>query len=499
MSQQLERHRARPPTAGSAGMAHGRNVAGDAASAAAPRRSALEFERLARDIMRVQLARREDGRQGAACRTASTAPSTPRRRSPSTTPSCASSTTCRPTCRPASPARARPTAPSCASPTPPAPRAPTPRPTCAASRCGCRCPTSEAHDLLMTNFPVSHARDARQFVEFARATAGGPRRRWCAASLRLVAAVRPARDGPHAPQRDERPAAHRHERRHRDLLEPRRDPLGRRPRRALPAAPGARHAARAEPADGRPELPVDARPRADSPRGDVRFELCVQRYVDEARDARSRTPRSSGRSASRRARARRGADDRAARPRLGRRAARGAAPIDAPGLQPVEHHRRVPPARQSQPGAQGGLRRRASAHRAGLPLADAARRSATTSSARAARAVFVAINRVVAVAPAAAAARACSTSTRFRHVLRTHNLIDTEPREAPPTARPVPPAAAGRGRRALARTLDGTRQRPLGAADGRRRRRPSAATCRRVYRPDLFDEPNPVDGQPASC
>jgi hypothetical protein len=32
----------------------------------------------------------------------------------------------------------------------------------------------ESHDLLMTNFPVSHARDARQFVEFARATAGGP-------------------------------------------------------------------------------------------------------------------------------------------------------------------------------------------------------------------------------------------------------------------------------------------------------------------------------------
>jgi len=30
------------------------------------------------------------------------------------------------------------------------------------------------HDLLMTNFAVSHARDARQFVEFARATAGGP-------------------------------------------------------------------------------------------------------------------------------------------------------------------------------------------------------------------------------------------------------------------------------------------------------------------------------------
>ena len=31
----------------------------------------------------------------------------------------------------------------------------------------------EQHDLLMTNSPVSHARDARQFVEFAVATAGG--------------------------------------------------------------------------------------------------------------------------------------------------------------------------------------------------------------------------------------------------------------------------------------------------------------------------------------
>src|SRR5688500_15057232 len=30
----------------------------------------------------------------------------------------------------------------------------------------------EGHDLLMTNFPVSHARNARQFVSFAQATAG---------------------------------------------------------------------------------------------------------------------------------------------------------------------------------------------------------------------------------------------------------------------------------------------------------------------------------------
>ena len=33
---------------------------------------------------------------------------------------------------------------------------------------------ADVHDLLMTNFPVSHARNARQFVEFAQATAGRP-------------------------------------------------------------------------------------------------------------------------------------------------------------------------------------------------------------------------------------------------------------------------------------------------------------------------------------
>ena len=32
----------------------------------------------------------------------------------------------------------------------------------------------QTHDLLATNFPVSHARNARQFVAFAKATAGGP-------------------------------------------------------------------------------------------------------------------------------------------------------------------------------------------------------------------------------------------------------------------------------------------------------------------------------------
>jgi hypothetical protein len=36
-------------------------------------------------------------------------------------------------------------------------------------------PTGELHDLLMTNFPVSHARNAHQFVQFAIAAVSGPR------------------------------------------------------------------------------------------------------------------------------------------------------------------------------------------------------------------------------------------------------------------------------------------------------------------------------------
>jgi len=37
-----------------------------------------------------------------------------------------------------------------------------------------RVSSQQTHDLLATNFPVSHARNARQFVAFAKATAGGP-------------------------------------------------------------------------------------------------------------------------------------------------------------------------------------------------------------------------------------------------------------------------------------------------------------------------------------
>jgi hypothetical protein len=77
----------------------------------------------------------------------------------------------------------------------------------------------------------------------------------------------------------------------------------------------------------------------------------------------------------------------------------------------------------------------------------------------------------------------------FRHTLRWKNLIDTEPRDAPPKTRPVPPPIPESER--TARSYDGSyndlsdpAMGKVGAAFGR--------NLAPVYRPDLFNEPNPV-------
>ena len=78
----------------------------------------------------------------------------------------------------------------------------------------------------------------------------------------------------------------------------------------------------------------------------------------------------------------------------------------------------------------------------------------------------------------------------FRHVLRTSNLLDTEPREAPPAARPVPPQTPESVLHQ--RTYDGSYNDlsdpgmgAIGAAFGR--------NMKPVYRPETFDVPNPVE------
>ena len=78
----------------------------------------------------------------------------------------------------------------------------------------------------------------------------------------------------------------------------------------------------------------------------------------------------------------------------------------------------------------------------------------------------------------------------LRYVLRARNLFDSERREAPPRARPVPPAPPCEQAR-VARTFDGTSNDlsapamgAVGSAFGR--------NLRPDIRPDLFDEPSPV-------
>ena len=78
------------------------------------------------------------------------------------------------TCRSAPRCRARPTRRPCASRTPQVVAHPTLPATCAASRCAIQISDTESIDLLATNYPVSHARNARQFVEFATRHRGWP-------------------------------------------------------------------------------------------------------------------------------------------------------------------------------------------------------------------------------------------------------------------------------------------------------------------------------------
>ena len=125
-----------------------------------------------------------------------------------------------------------------------------------------------------------------------------------------------------------------------------------------------------------------------------------------------------------------------------------------------------------------------------LPLADRSRRCGTWSSAAAARAVFALVNRYVPWHRLPVRLGLLNLDA-FRYVLRAQNLFDTELREAPPqaaagAARPARRAASG-----SRRTFDGTHNDlsapemgAVGAAFGR--------NLRPDFRPELFDEPNPI-------
>ena len=212
---------------------------------------------------------------------------------------------------------------------------------------------STSHDLLMTNFPVSHARDARQFVEFARATAGGTvsrllgvlglvRRFGLRETVRMLRNVSTARR--HVP---DSVATETYWSRGALTWGP---TLA--VRYLLRPAPGTR---RTKPSGTDPNyLTTEAAKRLRA--GDVRMELCIQRYRDPTVDTHRGHQRGVDASRSR-------------RPNRSRSLTIPQGDVTTPdaqtrwaarrrtGLQPVEHHRRLPPAGEPEPGPQGGLRR----------------------------------------------------------------------------------------------------------------------------------------------
>ncbi len=340
---------------------------------------------------------------------------------------------------------------------------------------------TEQHDLLMTNYPVSHARDARQFVEFANATAGGGISRvFGLANLMVVC-------GPFETVR---------------ML--RRVQAGRRTvgsiatqtywsrgairwgetlavRYLLRPAPGTSSAA--QPARDDPDFlshEVSRRLAA----GDVRFELCVQRF----RDARS-TPIED---TSVRWTKRVSKPEPVALLTIRRRDVVGISGVAEPkALRSVDfnpwnttdHFRPLGNLNRARKAAYDV----SAAHRHQLrwqpevPL-----RNVVLGAA--ARSAFRVVNRFVPWHRLGVRLGLLNLQA-LRHVLRRSNLIDTEPHEAPPQARPVPPPPDEQAR--TRRTFDGrsndlsdSRMGAVGSTFGR--------NLKAVHQPDLFNEPNPI-------
>jgi heme peroxidase/catalase len=332
-------------------------------------------------------------------------------------------------------------------------------------------PAGAVHDLLMTNFPVSHARNARQFVRFAVATAGrrrdralglvglavteGPRE--TLRMLRNVSAGRAQRVESVATETYwSRGASRWGDLAVRYLLRP-----------ALGTAPGSATG------DHAPDhLTREANARLAQ--GPLRFELCVQRFQDEASTPIEDT----------------------------------AVPWTGPEPEPVavltitraDDPESVDPIAFNPWNTTDEFRPLGNLNRARKAAYDAsaAHRSGfvwrtevplrNVVAGAAARQVFELINRRVEWHRLGLRLGLLNLEV-FRHVLRRDNLIDTEPAEAPPATRAVPdlPAEDVRTRR----TFDGSwndlsqpRMGAVGATFGR--------NLPADYRPGLFDEPNPI-------
>ena len=340
--------------------------------------------------------------------------------------------------------------------------------------------TDEQHDLLMTSAPVSHARDARQFTEIAVATAGGGMGR-ALGIVKLVFVIGPF-----------------------ETLRAVRNVLAGRQRitsvatttywSRTPIKWGDQVAVQylLRPFPGAPEAPAPSPADPDFlsgemagrlQRGDVRFELCVQRFRDpkstpiEDAAVDWRTPDAP--------------PEVIAVLTIPRRASSETPAGDSKALNGLRFN---PWNTTEDFRPLGNLNRvrkvsydASAAHRhqerflGEVPVRNRA-------SGAVLRGIFGVINRRVQWHRLPGVLSLLNLST-LRDVLRRDNLIDSEIREAPPAVRPVPApppedARIFRTHSGRLNDLSAPGMGAVGAGFGR--------NMNVVHRPDLFDEPNPI-------
>jgi hypothetical protein len=339
------------------------------------------------------------------------------------------------------------------------------------------------HDLLMTNYPVSHARDAYQFVKFATATAGG-RLSQALGVVRLVFLFGPSETV----------------RMLRNVLTGSR----RKVRSVATETYWSRGAIRwgdtlavrylLRPA---PETMPGPEPPTDDPEylsheigrrlaaGDVRFELCIQRF----KDAKSTPIEDTAVEWSRRVSppepvavltiSRRDIDAVGAEVR--------SSAIDAMAFNPwntTDSFRPLGNLNRARKAAYDAsvAHRHAFRWRDDPPLRNVVLGAAV-------RRLFSVLNRRVEWHRLPVQLGLLNLQA-FRQVLRRRNLIDTEVREAPPAARPVPPAPSETVR--VWRTFDGSFNDLSAPTMGAAHASTFGRNLEFDHRPHLFNEPNPI-------
>ncbi|UBU15543.1 peroxidase family protein [Nonomuraea gerenzanensis] len=343
----------------------------------------------------------------------------------------------------------------------------------------------ETHDLLMTNHPVSHARNAREFVVFAQVMAGANSNLRKALALYvelpwalgLKTATRMRRNVMAGSRREVRSLALETYWSRGAILWGEAGPVRYRLRPA-PAAPPA-----PTPPEGDPDY-LAHELAARLARQDVVLQLCVQRYEDQRLTpiedgaaewpdadvpvvpvATLTIPRQDLDTA----------DARAAAARIDRLAFDPWNTTDA--FRPLGNLNR----------ARKAAYEAGSAHRRGHRFVTPTPRRNLVVSALL-RGAFGLLNRYVPWHRLPTYLGLLNVES-IRQVLRRDNLIDTEVRQAPPEPHPVPPALDESV--LVRRTYDGTYN-DLSAPAMGALGSPFGRNLPPVHRPDLYDEPNPV-------